>query len=195
MKEQIEWINDLEKIEIIAKNHHEIEIKKILEILSGRGIFICFILLNLPFCLPLQIPGLSTPFGIILCLLSLRLIFRRNVSFPSHFATKKIKSKHLIKFIQGLRKCFLFVKKISRKRLIFLIQGGPTQRLHGIFFLFCSFFLSIPFPIPLTNFLAAMPVVAISLGILEEDGLLVILGYAIVSVFVFLILHTLFTHA
>jgi len=53
-----------------------VTIGKVVEILRGRGLDVLVILLALPFCTPIPLPGLSTPFGLVLMFLGLRIAFR-----------------------------------------------------------------------------------------------------------------------
>lgn len=185
MKESL-LIHQLKEILNISPNENKISFDKVFEKLSGKGLFVFLILFSLPFCLPIQIPGVSTLFGFILFLMSLRLVFRSRVFWPKWILKKKIKRIVLQKIVKKLIKLALFFEKLIHNRLEFLTKPLYIQKIHGITLCFCSLFLSLPLPIPLTNILAAFPILFLSIGLLEDDGVFVILSYLLLSSAIFL---------
>lgn len=186
-----EWIQNLDQVLALAKKSKKISVAKVLDIFSGKAVFAVLMLLSLPFCLPIQIPGLSTPFGLVIGFLSLRLIFKKHKHVPKWLLQKEINSGSLLKIITYVKKFFLFCKKFTRRRFFFLVKNHWAHKLHGAFIFFCALILALPLPIPFTNFFVASPILLISLGFLEEDGLFIMLGYAIVSLGVFFLLEAL----
>ena len=61
-----------------------VTIGKVVEILRGRGLDVLVIVLALPFCTPIPLPGLSTPFGLVLMFFAEYFIFTH--SGPYHAA-------------------------------------------------------------------------------------------------------------
>ena len=57
----------------------------ILKALSGKGRFVILMLLTLPFCQPIQIPGFSTPFVIAIAFLGLRISLVKKYGFLRSF--------------------------------------------------------------------------------------------------------------
>jgi len=49
--------------------------------------------------------------------------------------------------------------------------------MNGILLAFLSVLLALPLPIPMSNMLAAIPIVLIALALLEDDGLYLAAGY------------------
>ncbi len=174
------WIKDLDVVLAIAQRSSHVSVAEVIEIFSGKTVFVILMLLSLPFCLPIQIPGLSTPFGLAIGFLSLRLIFKQKTHMPRWLLAKPIKAKTLITIISYVKKFFLFCKKFTRPRMAFLVRVVWIHKLHGVFLFLCALILSLPLPIPFTNFFVATPILCISLGYLEEDGLFIMLGYAVV---------------
>lgn len=189
--QKITWLDDLDQVLDLARRSSHVSLATLVQLLSGKGVFIVFMLLSLPFCLPLQIPGLSTPFGILIGLLSLRLIFKKHTYMPKWILRKHIKSTTLIKIASAVKRCFVFFQKFTRRRLLFVAQEGWIHKLHGLFIFCCSLILALPIPIPFTNFFVASPILCISLGFLEEDGLFILIGYGIVSLAALILVKTL----
>ena len=67
-----------------------VSVKIVVEALAGRGQAVLLVLLVLPFCLPIQIPGLSTPFGIILIFIGLRIALGHRAWIPQSLLNKEI---------------------------------------------------------------------------------------------------------
>ncbi len=185
------WIKDLESVLAIAQRSPQVSVAEVIEIFSGKGIFVIFMLLSLPFCFPIQIPGLSTPFGLAIGFLSLRLIFKKQTHMPKWLLAKQIKAGTLIKIVSHVKKFFLFCKKFTHSRIEFLVRAAWIHKLHGVFLFLCALILALPLPIPFTNFFVATPILCISLGYLEEDGFFVMLGYAIVTLGILVLIKAL----
>jgi hypothetical protein len=169
---------DIEEILEIATLQNEIRIGQIFSILAEKGRAALLIIFSLPFCLPIQIPGLSTPFGILLALLGSGFIFPRPLYAPKWILEKKISSTAIHQLTSKIFSIIKFLKKISSVRLVFFTRL-PFLRVNGILILFLSILLALPLPLPFTNLLSAIPILLISLGLLEDDGLFILIGYLI----------------
>ena len=51
--------------------------------------------------------------------------------------------------------------------------------INGLVIFFCGFVLSLPLPIPFTNTIPAIAILLLSMGMMEEDGLFILLGYGV----------------
>lgn len=162
----------------VAKSK-SLSMREILRVLSGRGRPIILILLSLPFCQPLQIPGLSMPFGLAIAFIGLRMMFGKRIWLPRKLLSKKITPETLKKITD---KAIVLLKKMKpwiRPRLIWIAQSSWMEKFNGFLILILGFFLALPLPIPLTNLIAAWSIFFIALGILEDDGVFILIGYAI----------------
>jgi hypothetical protein len=152
-------------------------LKQILDLLSGRGRFLLLIFLSLPFCQPIQIPGFSVPFGITICLIGIRILLGKHVWLPKKVLSHQISSP----LIQKITKTSLLVIKKIRPwihpRLQFMYTSRFMQTLNGLILSLLGIILALPLPIPFSNIIAGWSIFLISLGILEDDGLLVFIGY------------------
>ena len=59
-----------------------VTIRELLYVLKGRAYMLLVILLTLPFLLPVPLPGLSTPFGLAIILICLRLALGQRPWLP-----------------------------------------------------------------------------------------------------------------
>lgn len=167
--------------QILAKTqmNKEIKIGQIILLLSGKGYAALLTLFSLPFCLPIQIPGFSTPFGLMLAFIGLRIAFGKHPWWPKWVLEKKIPSRHLETFLLKSKKIFDSVQKYLYPRFPQLTKNPILYRVHGLLIFFLSLLLSLPIPIPFTNMLAALPIFFMGLGLLEDDGLMIIIAYVL----------------
>ena len=175
----------LEKRILILKQRTEkgsISVQEILHVLSGKGQSLILLFLSLPFCQPLQIPGLSTPFGVIITFIGLRMAFGKRLWLPKHFLEKKINPHKMQKLT---KKTLWLVKKIKRwvhPRLPSLCNYPAFHIINGLLIFILGVCLALPIPIPFTNLSVAWSIFFVGLGILEEDGVFVLIGYLISSI-------------
>jgi hypothetical protein len=171
------FIDSLQRILDLCKEVPEITIRQIFSILSGKGYAALLIIFSLPFCTPIQIPGFSTPFGLVLAFIGLRIVFAKRLWWPKWILDKKLKSEHVEKAVRVTIKGVQVLQKVLHPRLQILTENPILHRLHGILVFVFALFLSLPLPIPMTNLLAALPILFIGLGLLEDDGAAILIAY------------------
>src|SRR5262245_36890135 len=88
----------------------DITILTIYETLAGRGFPILLILFSLPFSFPITIPGLSTPFGLLLAFLGLRIAFGQHPWWPKWILNKTVSFATLEKIVENL---LWFIQKLQ----------------------------------------------------------------------------------
>lgn len=183
----IKWRNSLaERLNRLLDqaNGQDLSLKVIIDTLAGKGQAILLILFSLPFCQPIQIPGFSTPFGILLAFIGLRIAFGHRVWFPSWLMEKKIPFRMLKKIASIAIKITEKLRFLISTRWTWLVQNPSLHIVHGLIITFLAIVLALPLPIPLTNVMAAYPLLAFGLGILEDDGVMIAIAY-ILAVFCF----------
>ncbi len=175
--EKHSFVSTLKALLRLCNKASRVSIRQIFKILSGKGYAALFIVLSFPFCLPLQVPGFSTPSGIILAFLGLRFSCGKRLWWPEWILNKSVSTKFIQKVLPKGIKVFIFTNKIFKPRLLVLTKNPFLHRLHGIIIFLLALLLLLPLPLPLTNLLSASPITLIGLGLLKEDGILIILGY------------------
>lgn len=101
---------------------------------------------------------------------------RKEPWLPAKIAARQIDKDGLTRTAKGGRKWVGWVEKIAKPRLSFLTGKAP-ERIIGLFLLvFCA---SILIPLPGTNSVPALGVAIAAFGLVQRDGLLVILGLII----------------
>lgn len=165
-------------LRIIEKSENKpVTVGSLFKLLEGRGYPILLIILSLPFSLPISIPGLSVVFGLILAILGLRICFGKTPWLPEKLKHRSIPSHSLVSIAHKALWLSKKLEKILRPRLLILSQNRYLLRIHGLIICVLGIFLALPLPIPLSNLPAAWPILFLALGLLENDGLFILLGY------------------
>ena len=154
-------------------------INEILRILSGKGRPLLLILLSIPFCQPIQILGFSTPFGLAIAFISLRMIFGKKIWLPHKLVSKKITPYALLKITKTTLFIVRKIQYLLRPRLHWACRSSVMKILNGILIFMLGVLLALPLPLPFSNLAAAWAIFLIALGILEDDGLFVLIGYSV----------------
>lgn len=176
------FLESLQSLLKAAEESETLSVKTIFSLLAGKGYAALFMILSLPFCFPIQLPGVSTPFGMALAFLALRYTFAKHLWWPERILKKEISSKNVSSITQKAIQGVVLLKRIVHPRLMFLTQNPFFHRLHGIIIFILSFLLLLPLPIPFTNMLTALPIFCIGVGLLEDDGYFIILGYVLAGI-------------
>ena len=151
--------------------------------------FVAFFLVVIPLPTP---PGFSTILALPSIFITLQICFRHNkrVYVPKCISQCRI-SKNIIKKIdKSSRRYLMFMEKLTKKRLFFLISP-KLQQIYNIILLILAFASATPIP-----FLCAIPAFAgllMSAGLIVRDGLLIILSLTLGGVGVSLIYLTIKT--
>jgi hypothetical protein len=166
-------------IELAAKHANgDLCFRDLFENLTGRGHAALLIVLGLPFCLPIPLPGLSVIFGIVLMFVGLRIAFGHRPWLPRWLLDRPLKTDTLLGLARGLASFERRTSRMLRPRLLLLCRDPRIHRLNGIIVALMGILLALPLPIPFTNIPAAIPILMLGLGMLEDDGLFVVIGYA-----------------
>lgn len=171
--------NTLNSVLEKTKSAKSITLGDIFQILAGRGYPILLILLSLPFCQPLQIPGTSTPFGIVIMFIGARMAFGKRPWWPQWILNREVSAHALQKVLTNSIWIIKKVQKVLHPRWEWVFAYPLQPIVHGIIIMSMGAFLALPLPIPLSNIIAAWGLIFIGFGLLEEDGLLIVLGYAL----------------
>lgn len=169
---------DLQSLYEKIKASDGMTLREVFAKLAGRGLPILAILLSLPFCQPIQIPGMSTPFGLIIFFIGLRYAFGHHLWWPKKLLDKKISKRALEKIVKNTLWLLQKLNKISRVRLEWFFAPS-IKILHGLMLAVLGLFLALPLPIPFSNILAAWAILLLCVGLIEDDGLFVLAGYLI----------------
>ena len=157
----------------LSQKGKDITIADILGTLKGRGIALLMAVFSVPAAMPVPAPILATILGIPLVLLTLQLFLgKKSAWLPERIKTKQVPSDILESASKWLKRLEFFL----HPRLGFLVNRFMIS-------IFCLIFaIVMMFPVPLTNTVPAFAILLIALGLFERDGLFVIGGMFVGSI-------------
>jgi hypothetical protein len=153
----------------------------VLDRTEGRGFFCLIILLCFPFLGPVSIPGTSTPLGAVIFLMALRLALRLSPRLPRWIGERRL-PRGFHRVLGQSAKVLRFLERwLVRPRRTGWLGWRLAWGLNGLVLALMAFCLALPIPpvIPLTNMLPAYAIVLVAFSMMEEDGVMVWLGYAV----------------
>ncbi len=118
--------------------------------------------------------GLSTPFGLAIALIGSQIMLGRAQPWlPKRARRRVLKMEMLDKVTTILAKRTRWIAKSTRRRWEPLIQ----PRLIGLGIVILALGLALPLPIPGSNLVFLIPLFIYSVGLLERDGLWIVVGH------------------
>ncbi|WP_425038971.1 exopolysaccharide biosynthesis protein [Primorskyibacter sp. S187A] len=141
--------------------------------LHERAFGLFLLILALPCCIPF-LYGIPQVVALPLMFIAAQiLIGRRTPWLPQKLGTRTIATSGLTSLANRARPWLRRIEAVSRPRLSALTRP-PMERLVGLALV--AFSASILVPLPGTNTVPGFAVVIVSMGLLQRDGVLVILG-------------------
>lgn len=171
-----------------AANFHaeRVRIRDITESLGQRSFGFILLIFALPNSLPiLGIPGVSTVTGLPMLFVAAQMALGHNrVYLPGWIADRSVATVDFQKLINKVAPWLQRIEKLMRPRITWLTQTN-AERLLGAFCVSLAFLLALP--IPLGNLLPALGILFIALGLIERDGVCVLVGITIgIAAWIFL---------
>lgn len=157
--------------DLIARDESgaDVSIANVFQRIGDRGFGLLLMILSLPSALPLPAPGYSTPFGILLAILALQMIFgRRSPWLPAWTGKLKLSGGFAEKMLGMSAKFFRYIEYFIRPRMRW-ISSRAGLPFMGVLVLIMACLMILP--IPLTNTFPAFVIFLIGIGLTEEDGL------------------------
>jgi hypothetical protein len=154
-----------------------VTLREVLGLLHGRGYVLLTMLLALPFCTPVPLPGVSTPFGLIIVIIGVRLAFGAKPWLPARLLDTRLPPAIFAKVFAVTRKIILGFERLLRPRMLWVTSSPRREQLHAVPIVVCAAMLLLPLPIPFSNLVPAWGIMLVAGGLLERDGLFIIAGY------------------
>lgn len=154
-----------------------VTLREVIYTLRSRAYLLLIILLVLPFIQPVPLPGLSTPIGLAIMLIALRLSLGQRPWLPKKIQRIKLPAGFFGKLMTFTERLIRFLEKVLRPRWAWLTDTALLNQMHAIVMLVSAAILLLPLPIPFSNVLPAWAIFLVACGLLERDGLFVCLGY------------------
>jgi hypothetical protein len=134
------------------------------------------VILALPFCSPIPLPGLSTLFGLVIALIGFRLSLGQKPWLPARLLDLQLPSRFFPRLLSATRRLVRLLEYFLRPRLAWLVNRALLHHACGAMIMIAGVLLLLPLPIPFSNILPALTVVLTAGGLLERDGYAVLAG-------------------
>lgn len=154
-----------------------ITLRELLERCGREGMLMVCAIASLPFLIPVSIPGVSTVFGAAIVLLAVALFLNRLPWLPRRILDKPLPAA---KLRPVLLKGVGLVGKLDRwlQPRWSGLTTTPMQRVNSAVLVFGGLLLMAPLGlIPFSNTVPAVGILLLTVGMMQRDGLFVLLGY------------------
>lgn len=156
-------------------------ITKISELIADfheNGLVLTMLFFAIPVAIPLPYPpGFTTLMGLPLIILSIQMLLGlRQIFLPARINNYQISNMTLIKVSKKFVPIITVVEKYLKPRFNFS-NSIYCEQFVGLVSLFCS--IAVAVPLPLTNAIPALGIAVMTLGLLNRDGLIILLGFFI----------------
>jgi hypothetical protein len=157
---------------------HAVTLQEVIDAMGARASALLTVILALPFCSPITIPGLSVPFGAVIAVLAARFALGLPPWLPARLLAVKLPPKFFRAVLEGASKFIGVIERRLRPRWLWVTAPVGMRRAHMSMVCAGALLLMLPIGgIPFTNTLPALVIVLGTLGIMERDGAAVVTAY------------------
>lgn len=158
----------------------------LVDAMHERGFGILIFLFALPMAIPLPVPpGVNLLFSVPLLFLTFQQTYgAKSPWLPQSIRKRSINKEKLDKIIDGAKPWTNRLSIFLKPRLAFITHGYISHVIGVFGFLFA---LCVSIPVPMTNTVPSFAILLMALGILMRDGLAIIGGMIIGSVWIALL--------
>ena len=155
-----------------------ITLRQLFALIGEQGLLFLCALLTIPFLIPVSIPGVSTVFGVAIILIAIGITLNRIPWLPRQLMDRPLQTEKLVPTLAKGAAMVARIDRVIRPRLLKLTHGAVMNRLNGLALVFGGVLLIFPLGlIPFSNTLPAFAILFLAVGVLQRDGLFVVLGY------------------
>lgn len=150
----------------------------VLERLERDGFLLVCVFLGLPFVVPVSIPGLSIILGLFIFLIGLSMCLKVTPPLPKRLLGRQYPASRLRAVLQRGLVWVHRIERLSRPRLLGCTRGPTMERFNGLMLGVGGLLLMAPLGLVLfSNTLPGFAVLFMAIGMLQRDGVCVLLGY------------------
>src|SRR3546814_1117757 len=152
---------------------------ELLDVFGDEGLLLLTMLLTLVFLIPVSIPGVSTVFGAAILLVGISRLIGRPLWLPARLRDKALPADRLRPGLTGGMTWVRRLERISRPHRLRALVAGRVQNLfNNLAFILAALLLMAPFGfVPFSNTLPALALLFLAAGLIQRDGVAVLLGY------------------
>ncbi len=159
-----------------------VTLQEVMTVLGVRASGLLIIILALPFCAPISIPGLSVPFGMVILYIAARYALGLAPWLPARLLRTELPPRFFRAVLEGASRFIGWLERELKPRWPGWTATPARLRWHAAMVGFCGFLLMLPMGgIPFTNTLPALVIVIGMLGMMERDGVAIAAAYALLA--------------
>ncbi|MEB3268168.1 MAG: exopolysaccharide biosynthesis protein [Leptolyngbya sp.] len=169
---------ELEQFFFAPDRGAQVTLADILTLAGERTFGFLFVLLSLPSALPIPAPGYSIPFGVVMFLLAVQLVLgRQRPWLPQGWQKKGFDLKKVQTVVKAGVPWLRRIELLSRPRLSYVCTTPTGRVVMGVAIALMA--ISMMIPIPGTNTLPAIGIFIVGFGLLDDDGLISLMGLTV----------------
>jgi hypothetical protein len=161
---------------IALLGQRSVRLRELLAVLQARAYTLLVLLLALPFCTPVPLVGVSTPFGAVIALVGFRLALGQKPWLPQRLLDTTLPSGFFARVLGAAKWLVRALEALLRPRFSEWVETRVFRHGYGAIIFVCGLLLMLPLPIPLTNGLPALTIVLLAGAMLERDGISMAIG-------------------
>lgn len=155
---------------LAALAERPLRLREMITVMRGRAYTLLLILISIPFCLPIPLPGLSTVLGGIIALIGLRLSLRQDPWLPVRVLDAELSAATVTRLLTASRRVARLLESVLRPRFSILVDFVVMHHIYGAMICISGLLLMLPLPLPFTNMMPALTIILLSGALLERDG-------------------------
>ncbi|WP_342025011.1 exopolysaccharide biosynthesis protein [Jannaschia faecimaris] len=157
-----------------SESGQDVRLRDMLDLTGSRVHGILILLLALPEAVPLPLPSIGAVLGVPLILISGHLaLYGERMTLPAKLLNRRVPGRALAVMGKYGRPVLRWMERLSRSRIPFVAN---RERMIGLLAAVISFLLFLP--IPFVNVPLAMILSVLAWGMVQRDGLFVLIGVA-----------------
>lgn len=165
-----------------AIDESHVSLRQMLALVGEQGMLLFCVLLTVPFLLPVSVPGISTPFGLLILFIGIGTTLNRVPWLPAMLMERRFAADPLKSTLHKGADLLAKLDRVIRPRLLLLTSSNTINRCNGLLIILAALLLMLPLcAIPFTNAMPAWAILLLATGMLQRDGLFVAGGYLLVS--------------
>jgi hypothetical protein len=156
-----------------------VTLAEIRDLFGQDGLLLFTVFLTIPFMIPISIPGVSTVLGLGILCMGISRILGRNLWLPKKIEQRVLPADKLrVSLTRGLDILHKVERLTRPHRMDGLTSGGLIGVVNNGSLILGAVLLMAPFGlIPFTNTLPGLALLFLAVGLLECDGVCILLGY------------------
>ncbi|MEX0810505.1 MAG: exopolysaccharide biosynthesis protein [Dongiaceae bacterium] len=163
-------------LERLAREYTDdrVSLGDIVKELQSRSHGMLMLVLSLPSMIPITPPGIGVIFGLPVAFVAVQLILRRrHVWLPGFLRRRSMTCEDFQRIIERALPHVARIERLLKPRLTILTES-VGECLIGVAVLVLALLLALP--LPLTNIPLGLAIALLSLGLIQRDGLVVLIG-------------------